>query len=57
MSIMLESILIINGVILTGILWTHLVMSRNKLKQQEKEEYSRNLVAIEGLADVFSLED
>ena len=57
MSIVLETFLIINSVLLSASLITQVKLARYKLEEQEQIEHQKNLVAIEGLADVFSLED
>lgn len=57
MSIGLEIFLIINSVLLSGLLITQIKLAQLKLKEKETVEYQKNLVAIEGLADVFGLED
>jgi hypothetical protein len=49
MSIGLEIFLIINSVLLSGLLITQIKLAQLK--------HQKNLVAIEGLADVFGLED
>jgi hypothetical protein len=57
MSIVLETFLIINSVLLSALLITQVKLARYKLEEKEQIEHQKNLVAIEGLADVFSLED
>lgn len=42
---------------LSGLLITQIKLAQLKLKDKETVEYQKNLVAIEGLADVFGLED
>tara|TARA_R100001509_G_scaffold104223_1_gene61406 strand:- start:2718 stop:2903 length:186 start_codon:yes stop_codon:yes gene_type:complete len=57
MSPVLEFFLVINSVIVAALLWTQLSIARHKLKQIEKEQHSRDLVDIAGIADVFALEE
>ena len=57
MSQVLETFLIINSVLLSGLLITQIKLARLKLEEKEQVEHQKNLVAIEGLADVFGLED
>ena len=57
MSAILELFLIINSVFISFWVFLNIKLALLKLRQKEELEYKNNLVSIEGLADVFSLED
>lgn len=57
MSTVLEVALVINSLLVSGLLFGKLILLKKEIEQQREEEYRRNIVAIEGLADLYSLED